>query len=220
MGEAWEQLYPFLAESERVDPTPVLESIIASTIQKAHDVAELREATLAQSKEALVRAAWAMAQRFAQGGKLLAFGNGGSATDAQDVVTDFLNPPFPHWRPLPAIALVNDTAIVTAVGNDVGYESVFLRQVIAYGQPQDIAMGISTSGNSLNVLKALEQAKRQGLLTVALVGYDGGAIGRSEAVDFCILSPSTYVPRIQEAQATAYHALLELVQTCLQRLSP
>ncbi len=97
------------------------------------------------------------------------------------------------------------------MGNDVGFDNVFARQVIAFGRPGDIAFGISTSGNSTNVLVALEQAKKQGLLTVGLSGYDGGQMGRSSAVDFCIVAPSDYIPRIQEAQATVYHALLEVI---------
>jgi D-sedoheptulose 7-phosphate isomerase len=130
-------------------------------------------------------------------------------------VTDLLHPPFVHWRPLPAIALTNDIAVVTAVGNDVGFENIFTRQIIAFGRPGDIAVGISTSGNSLNVLQAFEQAKKQGLLTIGLAGYDGGKTRRSAAVDFCLVSPGDHIPRIQEAQATVYHALIELVQTLL-----
>src|SRR6185436_13650681 len=135
-----------------------------------------------------------------------AFGNGGSTTDAQDLVAELLDPPFPGSQPLPAIALTNDIAVVTAVGNDVGFDNVFARQVIAFGRAGDIAVGISTSGNSANVLVALEQAKKQGLLTVAIAGYDGGKAARSAAVDFCITAHSEHIPRIQEAQATAYHA--------------
>lgn len=145
------------------------------------------------------------------------FGNGGSTTDAQDLVTELLNPPFPGWQPLPAIALTNDIAVVTAVGNDVGFDNVFARQVIAFGRRGDIALGISTSGNSTNVLAAHAQAKKQGLLTVGLAGYDGGKMMHSASVDCCINSPSDHIPRIQEAQATAYHALLEIIQTLLKK---
>ncbi len=135
----------------------------------------------------------------------------------RDIVTELLNPPFAGWLPLPAIALTNDIAVVTAVGNDVGFDNVFARQVIAYGRRGDIALGISTSGNSTNVLVALEQAKKQGLLTIGLSGYDGGKMMHSRAVDFCINSPSDHIPRIQEAQATTYHALLEVIHTILER---
>src|SRR5207248_11579133 len=173
--------------------------------------------TLEHSGKQIVAAGEAMARAFANGATLLAFGNGGSTTDAQDLVTDLLVPPFPEWVPLPAIALTNDIAVVTAVGNDVGFENIYTRQVIAYGRQGDIALGISTSGNSTNVLQALEQAKKQDLLTIGLTGYDGGKMMRSAAVDFCINSPSDHIPRIQEAQATAYHSLLEVIHTILRR---
>jgi len=123
-------------------------------------------------------------------------------------VAELITPPFLGCRPLPAIALTNDIAVVTAVGNDVGFDNIFARQVIAFGRPGDIAFGISTSGNSANVLAALEQAKKQGLVTLALAGYDGGKLSRSAAVDYCIVAPSDHIPRIQEAQATVYHTLL------------
>ena len=158
-----------------------------------------------------------MAQAFARGATLLAFGNGGSATDAQDLVADLLTPPFPGWTPLPAIALTNDIAVVTAVANDVGFENVYVRQIIAFGRPGDIAVGISTSGNSINVVQAFEQAKKQGLLTIGLTGYDGGKVMRSSTVDFCINAPSDHIPRIQEAQATAYHALLDVIHAVLEK---
>ena len=109
-----------------------------------------------------------MARAFAAGATLLAFGNGGSATDAQDLVADFMSPPYPDWKPLPALSLTNDVAVVTAVGNDVGFANVFARQVIAFGRSGDIAFGISTSGNSPNIVQALEQAKKQQMLTVTL----------------------------------------------------
>ena len=154
------------------------------------------------------------------GATLLAFGNGGSTTDAQDVVAELLTPPFTDWSPLPAIALTNDIAVVTAVGNDVGFDNIYARQVIAFGRRGDIALGISTSGNSINVQVALEQAKKQGLLTVGLAGYDGGKMARSSALDFCITSPSDHIPRIQEAHATVYHALLEIIHVLMKRGEP
>jgi D-sedoheptulose 7-phosphate isomerase len=162
---------------------------------------------------------------------LYAFGNGGSATDAQDLVNDCEmwaaapdaqegakpdrgpQPSIldPHSGfAFPAISLTNDIAVVTAVANDVGIDNIFARQIIAFGRPGDIAFGISTSGNSSNVLAALVQAKKQGMLTIALVGYDGGKTARSSAVDHCIVAESEHIPRIQEAQATVYHALLEV----------
>jgi D-sedoheptulose 7-phosphate isomerase len=216
-GSEYDRLfYPFLFEGGKASIEEVLLQVRHSTIEKCREVIELRRATLATCGQQIVAAGEAMARAFVNGAALLAFGNGGSTTDAQDIVTELLNPPFPEWTPLPAIALTNDIAVVTAVGNDVGFENIYLRQIIAYGRPGDIALGISTSGNSSNVLAALEQAKKQGLVTVGLTGYDGGKMLRSHTIDYCINSPSDHIPRIQEAQATAYHALLEIVQAVLQ----
>ncbi len=209
------ELYPFLYADDAQAPVATIESLLAdvrrSTLQKCADVVALRRQIADEYATLLVDAARAMAERFERGGKLLAFGNGGSATDAQDAAADCVVPPFPGWRPLPALALVNDIAVVTAVGNDVGFDNVFLRQVIAFGEPNDIALGISTSGNSPNVLAALREAKRRGLLTLALAGYDGGQAVRSEAVDHCFIARSDHIPRIQEGQATVWHTLLDLV---------
>ena len=217
-GSEYDRLfYPFLFEGGKSSIEDVLAQVRHSSLEKCREVIELRRATLESSGTQIVAAGQAMARAFARGATLLAFGNGGSTTDAQDMVTELLNPPFPDWPPLPAIALTNDVAVVTAVGNDVGFDNVFARQVIAFGRRGDIALGISTSGNSTNILVALEQAKKQGLLTVGLAGYDGGKMKRSRAVDFCIVSPSDHIPRIQEAQATAYHALLEVIHTLLKQ---
>lgn len=210
-------LYPFLFAGGTASADEVLAQVRRSTLEKCREAAALRRATLARCGDQIVAAGLALARAFAAGATLLAFGNGGSATDAQDLAADLGAPPWPGCRPLPAITLTDDIAVVTAVGNDVGFDNVFARQVIAFGRPGDIAVGISTSGNSANVLAALEQAKRQGLLTVALAGYDGGKVARSAAVDFCITAPSDHIPRIQEAQATAYHALIEVVFTAVGR---
>src|SRR5690242_14048562 len=217
-GSEYDRLfYPFLFEGGKSSIEDVLAQVRHSSLEKCREVIGLRRATLESSGPQIVAAAQVMARAFANGATLLAFGNGGSTTDAQDMVTELLSPPFPDWPPLPAIALTNDIAVVTAVGNDVGFDNVFARQVIAFGRRGDIAVGISTSGNSANILVALEQAKKQGLLTVGLAGYDGGKMKRSKAVDFCIVSPSDHIPRIQEAQATAYHALLEVIYTLLKQ---
>ena len=211
-GSEFDRLfYPFLFAGGTASAEDVLAQVRHSTREKCREMIALRHATLAQSGDRIVAAGVAMARAFAAGATLLAFGNGGSTTDAQDIVADLRDPPFAGSRPLPAIALTNDIAVVTAVGNDVGFDNVFARQVIAFGRPGDIAVGISTSGNSANVLVALEQAKKQELLTIAIAGYDGGKMARSAAVDFCITAPSDHIPRIQEAQATAYHALLEVI---------
>jgi len=216
-GSEYDRLfYPFLFEGGKANIEDVLAQVRHSMREKCREVIALRRATLDYSGKHIVAAGEAMARAFAHGATLLAFGNGGSTTDAQDLVTELINPPFSAWSPLPAIALTNDVAVITGVGNDVGIDNIYARQVIAFGRPGDIALGISTSGNSANVLLALEQAKKQELLTVALVGYDGGKTMRSSAVDYCIHSPSDHIPRIQEAQATAYHALIEVIYSLMR----
>ncbi|MDP9311847.1 MAG: SIS domain-containing protein [Chloroflexota bacterium] len=215
-GSEYDRLfYPFLFAGGTANVEDVLAQVRHSTLEKCRDVVALRRKTFEVYGNELVAAAMAMAQAFTAGATLWAFGNGGSTTDAQDVVADLLNPPFPLSRPLPAVALTNDVAVVTAVANDVGFDNIFARQIIAFSRPGDIALGISTSGNSTNVSVALAQAKQLGLLTVGFAGYDGGKMANAAALDFCIVAHSDQVPRIQEAQATAYHALLEAVYTLL-----
>jgi D-sedoheptulose 7-phosphate isomerase len=136
---------------------------------------------------------------------LLALGNGGSATDAMDVVADFR---AGGWA---ALDLTEDPAILTAIANDIGTEAMFSRQVIAYGSEADALLALSTSGNSGNVIDALAEARRRGLMTIAMVGYDGGRIADDHLADYVIVTRSEHIPRIQEAQASAYHALRELV---------
>ena len=149
---------------------------------------------------------------FDRGGKLLALGNGGSATDAIDLVADLRYPPDPGWRARPAIDLTEDTGIITAVGNDVGIDVIFQRQVIAYGREGDALVALSTSGDSRNVIEALAEARRREMLTIAFVGYDGGQIAENRLADHVVITRSQHIPRIQEAQASAYHALRELIE--------
>jgi D-sedoheptulose 7-phosphate isomerase len=197
-------LYPFLTEQETA-LAPLLEDVRRSALAKAQETGALRAQTLADSRDALVGAAADLALCFVRGGKLLALGNGGSATDAMDVVADF------RTAGHAAIDLTEDTSILTAIANDIGIDAVFSRQVIAYGDRGDVLLALSTSGSSANVVAALAEARERGLMTVALVGYDGGRIGSEQLADHVIISRSEHIPRIQEAQATAYHALRELV---------
>lgn len=215
-GSEYDRLfYPYLFQGGNASADDVLAQVRHSTVEKCHEVVALRRGILDRYRDGIVAAGAAMAHAFAAGATLLAFGNGGSATDAQDLVADFMSPPYPGWKPLPALSLTNDVAVVTAVGNDVGFENVFARQVIAFGRSGDIAFGISTSGNSPNIVQALEQAKKQQMLTVTLAGYDGGNVARSRAVDHCIVAHSDHVPRIQEGQATVYHALVAVIYAVL-----
>jgi D-sedoheptulose 7-phosphate isomerase len=172
---------------------------------KSEEVGRLREQTLTDNREQLISAADALRACFEAGGKVLALGNGGSATDAMDVVADL------HSLRRPAIDLTEDAPILTAIANDIGTEAIFARQVIAYGLSGDVLLGLSTSGNSANVIAALGEARRRGMVTVALVGYDGGRVAAEGLADFVIVTRSEHIPRIQEAQASAYHALCELI---------
>lgn len=195
-----EFLYPFLDRSE-TDLETVLAEVRSSTLQKGADSIALRRAidlTAVAACGAAIRGA------LERGGRLLAFGNGGSSTDAQDLAHD--------CRALgwPAIALVDDVATVTAVGNDVGFENVFARQLISLARNNDVAVAISTSGSSRNIVAGLVEAQRQLLLTCAIAGGDGGLL-RSLELDHLLVVESAYVPRVQEAHATIYHLLLDVV---------
>jgi D-sedoheptulose 7-phosphate isomerase len=203
-------LYPFLSEREH-DLDEVIADVASSALIKSQEVARLRAQTLTEFGSALNAAAEDLRASLDGGGKLLALGNGGSATDAMDVVADFRQPAQGE-RAWPAIDLTEDPAILTAIANDIGTEAIFSRQVIAYGRAGDVLLALSTSGNSGNVIEALAQARRQELRTVAMVGYDGGRIRAEGLADHVIVSRSEHIPRIQEAQASAYHALRLLVE--------
>jgi D-sedoheptulose 7-phosphate isomerase len=145
---------------------------------------------------------------------LYAFGNGGSSTDAEDLSHLFLHPP-PGGQPLPAISLTQDVAVLTALSNDVGYDVVFARQLAAFARAGDVAVGLSTSGGSTNVLHAFEEATRRDMVTVGLAGGGGGRMAESDGIDFLFVVPSASVHRVQEGQTTLYHVLWELTQQAL-----
>jgi D-sedoheptulose 7-phosphate isomerase len=210
-----ESLYPFLY-SGAGDLPAVLEEVRRSTVAKAREITELRRLVSTRDSARLMSCARDAAARFAGGGRLLAFGNGGSATDAQELATLFLNPGG-DARPLPALGLASDTSVVTALCNDIGIEVVFARQIAAFGRRTDIAVGLSTSGNSENLLRAFDEASRRGLLTVGIAGYDGGKMAELDSIDYLFVAPSSSVHRIQEAQTTIYHVLWELTQRVLAR---
>jgi D-sedoheptulose 7-phosphate isomerase len=192
-------LYPFL-EAEEDDLDAVLADVRASTLRKGADVVALRRGI---DVAAVERCAADVRARLDRGGRLVAFGNGGSSTDAQDVAIDLLA------RGRPALALNDDVATITGVANDVGFENVFARQLIPLGRAEDVALGISTSGSSANVVAGLEEAHRRGMLTIGIAGYDGGRLGALPWLDHLFVARSDYVPRLQEAHATIYHLLLE-----------
>ena len=207
-----ESLYPFLYESD-ASLSSVLEEVARSTAEKAAEIVALRTAVAERYDGPLTECAGRMASLFAAGGRLLSFGNGGSSTDAQDVTQTFLDPP--SGRPLPALSLSNDVAVLTALANDIGFDVVFARQIAALGHPGDIAFGISTSGGSENVVAGFAEASRRGLMTVGLAGYDGGRMSEAGTVDHLFVIPSSSVHRIQETQTTVYHVLWALTQRAL-----
>ena len=242
-------LYPFLTSTPS-DLDRVLAEVRASTVAKAREITELRRTVLERDGDRLVACAEAMAERFAAGGRLLTFGNGGSSTDAQDLARLFVSSPAPEgprrqivqapatstapegprrqivqapatstapadaW---PAFALTNDIAVVTALTNDIGFDVVFARQIGAFGRPGDVAAGLSTSGNSANLLRGLDEAKRRGLLTIGISGNGGGKMAELSSVDHLFVVPSSSVHRIQEAQTTIYHVLWELTVRALEK---
>lgn len=211
-----EALYPFLYAAES-NLDRVMREVRGSTVQKAAEIVALRERVLAEQAGRLHACAREMTAAFAAGGKLLVFGNGGSSTDAQDVVGLFLHPGG-DARPLPAVSLTADIAVVTALANDVGFDVVFARQIAAFARRGDVVLGLSTSGNSDNLVRAFDEASRRGLLTVGLAGYEGGKMADVDTIDHLFVVPSASVHRIQEAQTTIYHVLWGLVQEFLRAM--
>jgi D-sedoheptulose 7-phosphate isomerase len=151
-----------------------------------------------------------ISQAFERGNKLLLFGNGGSAADAQHIAAEFVNRYIIDRPPLPAIALTTDTSILTSVSNDLAFQEIFAKQVKALGKDGDVAIGLSTSGNSPNVIKAFEVAREMGIKTVALVGNEGGMLAK--IADIAMIVPSSSTPRIQETHILVAHILCEMVE--------
>jgi D-sedoheptulose 7-phosphate isomerase len=206
-------LYPFIEAEER-DAGGLLADLASSALAKMALSRQVRDTARRDCAAELQRAAAAMADRFGRGGRLFVFGNGGSAADADGTVELFRDPPT--GRPLPAISLVDDHAVLTALANDVGFELVFARQLQAHARNVDIAMGFSTSGGSVNLLRAFAEARRHGLLTIGFSGYDGGAMAASDSVDHCLVVGSDSVHRIQEAQDALAMMLWSAVEACLE----
>jgi D-sedoheptulose 7-phosphate isomerase len=209
MSETTDFLYPFIEADER-DSTALVTDLAESARAKVRTSAELRRTTLQRSAVEIEEAAAAMTARFQRGGRLYVFGNGGSSTDAVSLATLFVRPPW--GQGLPARTLIDDSAVLTAIGNDVGFDLAFSRQLIAHATTADIAIGLSTSGNSRNLLIAFEEASRRGLLTIGIAGYSGGEMGRSAFVQHCLLVDDDSVHRIQETQAAMGFALWQQVQ--------
>jgi D-sedoheptulose 7-phosphate isomerase len=205
-----EGLYPFLYEGV-TSLDAVLIDVAESTAEKATEIVDLRRRVGEREADRVAACADDLVRAFAHGGKLMAFGNGGSSSDAQEVAQSFLDPAHANERPLPALCMTNDVAVVTALSNDVDFDVIFARQVRAFGKPGDVVVGLSTSGNSPNVVRAFDDAKQMGLTTVGLAGNQGGEMAKSDAIDHLFVVPSASVHRIQEVQTTLYHILRELI---------
>jgi D-sedoheptulose 7-phosphate isomerase len=208
-------LYPFLG-SEEQELEGVVKDVQGSMLQKMEEVNGMRAAVAETEAGAISEISAAVARRLASGGKIIAFGNGGSATDANDLVADCVTPP-PGFGTVPAVSLAAEPANITAIANDVGVEAIFLRQLIAHAGPEDVAIGISTSGGSPNILAALAETRKRGLLTVGIVGYDGGRVVSERLADHAVVVRSDYIPRIQEVQASVYHVLRGLIETLTEQ---
>ncbi|MGH8164722.1 MAG: D-sedoheptulose-7-phosphate isomerase, partial [Rhodanobacteraceae bacterium] len=162
-----------------------------------------------------VNAARAIAAVYQRGGRMLAMGNGGSSCDAAHFAVEFLHPITAGRSALAALNLTADNAMLTAVGNDVGFEHVFVRQLIALARPEDGLIGFSTSGNSANLIRAFARAKEMGLTTIGMAGGDGGAMAKSDAIEHCLVVATDSIHRVQEVHVATYHILWDLVHTLL-----
>jgi D-sedoheptulose 7-phosphate isomerase len=178
---------------------------------------ELKEQFIRESLSSLAAVIRTMAHALEAGNKVLLFGNGGSAADAQHIAAEFVNRMSMERPPLPAIALTTDTSVLTSISNDYSFSEVFAKQIKALGKAGDIAIGISTSGNSANVVRAFDVSREIGIITVALTGNKGGSV--AEAADYVLTVPSDKTPRIQETHITIGHVICEMVEHLLFRLS-
>jgi D-sedoheptulose 7-phosphate isomerase len=207
-------LYPFL-HGKGQEPGKLDAMLLHSVEEKARDSRETNVRFFGAQAPVLIAAAKAVAAVYRSGGRLFSMGNGGSSCDASHVAVEFVHPITAGRPALAAINLVADLAMISAVGNDVGFDHVFVRQVIAQGRAGDGLIGISTSGNSVNLISAFAKAKEMGIATIGLAGGEGGKMASSGFVDHCLVVPTTSIHRIQECHVVAYHILWDLVHTLL-----
>ncbi len=216
-----QSFYPFLHD-ERAKPSELMASLSFSLLEKVRESVEVKQSFFETYKDGILDASLSIAKAFHRGRKLLVCGNGGSATDAQHVAVEFMHPITVGRKALPAICLNNDMAMVTAVGNDVGFADVFVRQIIALGKPGDVLIAISTSGNSENLLHAFKTAQRINLTTIGFAGDEGGKMEQMKSeglIDYCFTVPTSSIHRIQESHVTLYHILWDMVHEFLQHKS-
>ncbi|HEX3882269.1 MAG TPA: SIS domain-containing protein [Stellaceae bacterium] len=207
-------LYPFLAGT-RQDAETLDATLLTSIGAKARDGRDTSERFFAEEGPKLLAAARTLADMYENGGRLYTMGNGGSSCDAAHVAVEFLHPVTAGRPALPAVNLTADTAMLSAIGNDLGFEHAFVRPLLAQARKGDAVIGISTSGSAANVLAAFDTARNIGMATIALTGGDGGKMRVSASVDHCLTVPSDSIHRIQECHVAAYHILWDLVHTLL-----
>jgi D-sedoheptulose 7-phosphate isomerase len=214
--------YPFLHGEEK-QPGDLMAELRFSLMEKARESVSAKVAFFEENGDEILAASLALARAFRHGRKMLVCGNGGSATDAQHVAVEFMHPITVGRAALPAICLANDVAMLTAVANDVGVAHVFSRQVIALGKEGDVLLGISTSGNSENLVHAFETARKMKLATIGLAGGDGGRMAEMKArgrLDYCLTVRTPSVHRVQESHVALYHVMWDMVHTLLQHGGP
>ncbi|WOJ90884.1 SIS domain-containing protein [Methylocapsa polymorpha] len=209
-----DRLYPFL-HGEQQDAAKLEASLLHSVEEKARDSRDANARFFAEQAQTLVEAAKSIANIYRRGGRLFSMGNGGSSCDASHVAVEFAHPITAGRPALAAVNLVADIAMISAVGNDVGFEHVFVRQLIAQGRRGDGLIGFSTSGNSQNLIAAFAKAKEMGIHTIGFAGGDGGKMKTAGVVDHCLIAPTTSIHRVQECHVAAYHILWDLVHTLL-----
>jgi D-sedoheptulose 7-phosphate isomerase len=207
-------LYPFLHGAKQ-DTVGMERALLQSIAEKARDSREANARFFETQGEALLAVAKSVAVVYRRKGRLFTMGNGGSSCDAAHLAVEFAHPVTAGRPALPAINLTADIALISALGNDLGFEHVFVRQIVAQGRAGDALVGISTSGNSANLIAAFVKAREMGLVTVGFAGGDGGRMKTLSALDHCVVVPTSSIHRIQETQVTAYHILWDLVHTLL-----
>jgi D-sedoheptulose 7-phosphate isomerase len=211
--EGLRELYPFL-HGMKADTQALNAALVESVKQKARHHQDVFEAFFAKNGQAVVDAARTIADVYRHDGRLFSMGNGGSSCDAAHVAVEFLHPITAGRPALTAIDLTCDSTMMTAIGNDVGFDHIFVRQIIAQGRPGDSLIGISTSGNSANLVKAFRKAKEIGIRTIGLAGNTGGEMGRI-GLDHCLIVETDSIHRVQECHVAIYHILWDLVHTLL-----
>lgn len=207
-------LYPFL-KGGRKDPELENGALLESVSQKSAHSLSVKEAFFAANAQQLVDMAKAVANVYRSGGRMFSMGNGGSSCDAAHFAVEFQHPVTAGRASLPAMNLVMDTAMMSAVANDLGVKHIFVRQLGAHARTGDGIMGFSTSGNSENIMAAYRKAKEMGLITMGLAGNTGGEMKSSGMVDHCLVVPTDSIHRVQEVHVACYHILWDLTHTLL-----